>query len=71
MSAAKISHVAVYKWVEKYVALMEEYLERIKPEVSDTWRADELYLKVKGDMKYLFALRECLTPNIKIYEKKY
>ena len=26
--------------------------------MSDTWRADELYLKVKGDMKYLFALMD-------------
>jgi len=58
LQGVKISHVAVYKWVEKYVALMEEYLERIKPQVSDTWRADELYLKVKGDMKYLFALMD-------------
>lgn len=26
--------------------------------MSDAWRADELYLKVKGDMKYLFALMD-------------
>jgi transposase-like protein len=28
------------------------------PNVSDTWRADELYVKIKGDMKYLFALMD-------------
>ena len=28
------------------------------PQVSDTWRADELFLKVKGDMKYLYALMD-------------
>jgi transposase-like protein len=37
---------------------MNQYLEKIKPQVSDTWRADELYLKIKGDMKYLFALMD-------------
>lgn len=58
LQGIKVSHVAICKWVEKYVALMEEYLERIKPEVSDTGRADELYLKVKGDMKYLFTLMD-------------
>jgi len=58
LQGVNVSHVAVYKWVEKYVGLMEEYLEKIKPEVSDTWRADELYLKVKGDLKYLFALMD-------------
>jgi transposase-like protein len=30
----------------------------MKPNVSDTWRADELYVKVKGDMKYLFAIMD-------------
>jgi transposase-like protein len=26
--------------------------------VSDTWRADELYVKINGDMKYLFAMMD-------------
>ena len=26
--------------------------------MSSTWRADEIYVKVKGDMKYLFALMD-------------
>jgi len=51
-----VSHVTVYKWIGKYVKLMDSYLSKITPQVSDTWRADELYLKVKGDMKYLFAV---------------
>ena len=37
---------------------MEAYLEKIKPKVSDIWRADELYVKIKGDMKYLFAIMD-------------
>lgn len=58
LQGVKVSHVAVLKWIRKYVALMNKYLEKIKPQVSDTWRADELYLKVKGNMKYLFALMD-------------
>lgn len=58
LQGVKVSHVAVYKWVEKYVGLMENYLEGITPNVGDTWRADEVWLKVKGDMKYLFALMD-------------
>jgi putative transposase len=53
-----INHVTVLRWIRKYVKLMNEYLEKIKPNVSDTWRADELYVKIKGDMKYLFALMD-------------
>jgi transposase-like protein len=40
---------------------MEKYLDKITPNVFDTWRADELYLKVKGNMKYLYALMDDQT----------
>jgi putative transposase len=57
----KISHVAVYKWIRKYVSLMQNYLDRIKPKVGDAWRTDELYLKIKGDTKYLYAIMDDQT----------
>jgi len=56
LQGVNISHVAVYKWIGKYVKLMQDYLEQIKPEVSGKWRTDELYLKVRGNNKYLYAL---------------
>jgi transposase-like protein len=58
LQGVKVSYVAVYKWIRKYVRLMEAYVDQLKPQVSDTWRADELWLKVKGDMKYLFAIMD-------------
>ncbi len=58
LQGVSISHVAILKWIRKYVSLMDRYLSGITPQVSDTWRADELYVKVKGDMKYLFALMD-------------
>jgi transposase-like protein len=54
----EVSHKTVYMWIKKYVKLMQDYVEKIIPNVSDTWRADELYVKIKGDMKYLFALMD-------------
>jgi putative transposase len=54
----EVSHQTVFNWIRKYVQLMGQYVEKIVPNVSDTWRADELYVKVKGDMKYLFALMD-------------
>jgi len=54
----EVSHQTVYNWIRKYVSLMKDYVESIVPNVSDTWRADELWVKVKGDMKYLFALMD-------------
>jgi transposase-like protein len=58
LQGVQISYVSVFNWIRKYVKLMNAYLEKIKPQVSDTWRADELYVKIKGDMKYLFALMD-------------
>jgi len=54
----EVSHQTVYNWIQKYVGLMERYIEKLKPKVSDTWRADELWMKFKGDMKYVFAIMD-------------
>lgn len=61
LQGVNVSHVAVLKWVKKYTALMTQYLEQIKPNVSDTWRADEVYVKIAGNMKYLFAMMDDQT----------
>lgn len=58
MQGVRVSHMAVYRWIDKYVGLMEDYLSQITPQVSNTWRTDELYLKVKGNTKYLYALMD-------------
>ena len=54
----QVSYQTVLNWINKYVTLMNEYVEELRPNVGDTWRADELWIKVKGDMKYLFALMD-------------
>ncbi len=54
----KVSHVAVYNWIQKYTELMKQYVDKLKPNVGDTWRADEVFVKFSGDMKYLFALMD-------------
>lgn len=54
----KVSHVAVYNWIQKYTELMKQYVDKLKPKVGDTWRADEVFVKFSGNMKYLFALMD-------------
>ena len=56
LRGVEISYVTVYRWISRYVKLMDKYLTQIEPQVSNHWRADELFLKVKGDMKYLYCL---------------
>ena len=54
----QVSHRTVWKWIEKYIGLMQKYLDKITPQVSDTWRADEVYVKFRGNMKYVFAMMD-------------
>ena len=57
----KVSHKTVFMWIKKYIGLMKTYAEKITPNVSDTWRADEVYVKINGNMKYLFAMMDDQT----------
>jgi putative transposase len=54
----KVSYRTILNWIKKYVRLMRDYAETLKPTVSDTFRADELYVKIGGNMKYLFAMMD-------------
>ncbi|MGA2785236.1 MAG: DDE-type integrase/transposase/recombinase [Candidatus Bathyarchaeia archaeon] len=58
MMGVEVSYQTVWNWIAKYTALMEKYLDKITPKVSDTWRADELYMKFHGNMKYVFAMMD-------------
>lgn len=58
LQGIKLSHMAVYRWIAKYTSLMDSYLSKMTPNVGDTWRADEVYVKVKGNQKYLFAMMD-------------
>jgi hypothetical protein len=58
LQGVNINHNTVCRWIKKYVGLMEKYLEKIKPNVGNAWRTDELFLKIKGNMKYLYALMD-------------
>jgi len=53
-----VSHQTIYRWIAKYTELMNKYLDKITPQVSDTWATDELFLKIKGNMKYLYAMMD-------------
>lgn len=61
LQGLNVTHQTVYNWIQRYVNLMQKYLDKITPNVSGTWRTDELFLKVKGDTKYLYAIMDDST----------
>jgi putative transposase len=48
MSLGKSS---VYRWIETFVPIISEYANSLAPQLSDTWQADELFVKMKGGVK--------------------
>ena len=58
LQGVEVSHQTIYNWIKKYTDLMKLHLDKIIPQVGDTLRADEVYTKIKGDKKYLFALMD-------------
>lgn len=74
LQGVEVNHKTVYNWVKRYVGLMEKYLENIIPKVGDVWRADELYVRIKGNPMYIYALMDDDTRfwlARQVSEKKY
>jgi transposase-like protein len=58
LMGVNVSHQTVYNWITKYAELMQKYLDKITPHVSGVRRTDELFIKVKGNLTYLFSMME-------------
>ena len=61
LAGISVSNVTIHNWNRKYVELMDRYVDRISPRVGESWRTDELYLRIRGDRKYLFAMLDSET----------
>ena len=56
-----VSHVTVQRWAEGFGGMMESYLDHILPQVGEEWRTDEVYVRMRGERKYLFAMLDSET----------
>jgi len=59
-----VSFVAVYKWIRKYVALMEQYAKLLRPQLSGVWHADEMKVNVHGEWQWLWNIMDSDTRYI-------
>ena len=57
MMGIDIDHSSVYDWIAKYSKMTSDYLNEIIPRTNSRTmvRADEMWIKIKGKQKYLFA----------------
>jgi transposase-like protein len=42
----------VYHWIETFVPRISKYVNSLVPQLSDTWQADELFVRMKGSEAY-------------------
>ncbi len=56
-----VSHVTVYNWIKKYGNITSEYMKGIVPRVSETWRTDEIFIKISGEMKLQYTMMDHST----------
>jgi putative transposase len=43
-----VNYATIYRWIAKYVPMISEYVNELSPQLSKTWHADELFVRVRG-----------------------
>lgn len=49
-----VDHSTLHRWVIRLVPLLDKAFRRHKRAVGHRWRMDETYIKVRGQLKYLY-----------------
>ena len=60
-TGVKVSHVTVQNWAAAYAGIMERFADSILPRLGEQWRTDEVYVSVKGNPRYIFAMLDTET----------
>ena len=55
------SHMTIMRWATAYAGIMERYADAIMPRVGEQWRTDEVFVSVKGNHRYIFAMLDTET----------
>jgi len=53
-----ICYKSVYNWIEKYVKIMNEYINNINPNVGEVWHTDEMMVSIGGNWEYLWNIMD-------------
>ncbi|MCS4538861.1 MAG: DDE-type integrase/transposase/recombinase [Thaumarchaeota archaeon] len=48
----------VHRWLDTYVKMMNQYVATLTPQLTGKWHEDEMAIKVKGEMKWLWNVMD-------------
>lgn len=51
-----VSHVSVLKWIQKYSAMVSQYVETLTPQLLGIYHVDETAIKCKGVQKWFWEI---------------
>jgi transposase-like protein len=54
----KITHMSIYNWIEKYVGIMNQYVNTIQPDIGEVWHTDEMMVSIGGSWEYLWNVMD-------------
>ena len=64
----QLDHSTLYRWVQKYAPEIERRMRwQWRRPMSDSWRVDETYIRVKGKWAYLYRAVDKLGNTIDFY----
>jgi len=49
-----LDHTTIYRWVQRYAPELDKRSRPYLKQANDSWRADETYVKVRGQWMYLY-----------------
>ncbi len=48
----ELNYSTIYTWIQRYIPVISEYVNSLAPQLSESWHADELFVKMKGGKPY-------------------
>jgi len=66
----EVDHVTLYRWVQRFAPLVSEAARPCRHAVGDRWWADETYVKVAGQWRYVYRAIDQFGQVIDVYVSK-
>ena len=57
----EVSHSTVHRWITRYIKLLKEVEEKIRPKLGDTWQMDDMVVKLRGEPGYVWNILDMET----------
>lgn len=57
----QMTHVAIFNWVKKYMAILRRHVKRMQPIAGRKWHCDEMKYSPGGNSEYLWNLMDAKT----------